>query len=209
MKMPSMTRAAVTAIAQKLAGSSKEADRALPSSKGGETPLAQQMYRTDIATYFTESTDKTQLLYSAENWVRVKLELKTSGPVAIGTSATLTPVLSGKGVLLETDELYEAYLAKGTRLYITSQTVNRVNVTVEPIPWLEQMNADNVNAEAGVRAAVLSVGGQIVQLLSQLAGAMAPGSSAQQPAQQMPSARPLPRGMSIPRLTPLGGTRKF
>lgn len=88
---------------------------------------------------------RVELLYSAERWVRLKLRLQTPGPAAICTQVAFlrvearpvgrafTPVLSGDGVLLQTDEVHELCLAKGTRLYITSRTASRVNITVEPL----------------------------------------------------------------------------
>lgn len=147
-----LTRAAVLRAARALT-TNKEAARALPDSKGGETPKQLQAYRTEIYTYFTRANGETELLYSAENWVRIKLTLETAGPVAVGTSANLSPVLSGRGRLLDTNTEFEAYVPKGTRVSIVSETVNRVSVTVEPVPWLEQLsNQQNAAASAIVDA---------------------------------------------------------
>lgn len=196
----------VSSVANSIAASNKEASRALPDSKGGETAKQLQTYRTEIYSYFTESSTETQLLYSAENWVRIKLALQTAGPVAIGTSATLTPVLSGRGILLDPDVPFEAYLAKGTRFYITSETVNRVNITIEPVPWLEQIDLDSIASQNGVRAAVMAIGSSIVNAISALRGAAKIASSAGKTT--LPPCPPGDRRM-IPRLTGMTPPKKM
>jgi len=97
--------------------------------------------KTDIYTYFTKPTGVTELLYSAEDWVRINLQLETAGPVAVGTRDSVTPVLSGKGVLLPNigDTSFEFILARGNRLWIASESINRVKVVIEPIPFLEKI----------------------------------------------------------------------
>ncbi len=96
--------------------------------------------KTDIYTYFTVPTGITELLYSAESWMRVELVLETAGPVAVSTRDSVTPVLSGKGILLEPDgEPIEFIMPKGNRLFIAAESFNRVKVIIEPIPWLEQI----------------------------------------------------------------------
>lgn len=152
-----------------LAQQSKEIARAIPNAKGGEQPRL-QTYRTEIYSYFTKPTTDAVLLYSAENWVRVKLELKTAGPVAVGTAQQIAPVLSGKGILLGTNESYEANLARGTRLFIISSSINRVSVTIEPVPWLEQIDEDIRRASGATREIVTSamsfLGGLYAKLTS-------------------------------------------
>jgi hypothetical protein len=88
---------------------------------------------TEIYTYFTQ-IGESRLLYSANFWCTIKLTLETAGPVAAGTRENLVPVLSGKGVLLTTDEDEEWVLAKGDRIFITAESVNRVKVIIEPLP---------------------------------------------------------------------------
>lgn len=132
--------------------SSKELARALPDSKGGEESKQLLTYRTEAYSYFVQPGSNA-LLYSAENWVRIKLVLNTAGPVAVGSRAQLNPTLSGKGILLVTGQTYEIALAKGTRIYITSDAIERVSVTIEPIPWLEQIDSDTKGIVAAVKAA--------------------------------------------------------
>lgn len=97
---------------------------------------------TRIQTYFTVANGTSQLLYSAENWVRVEFQLETAGPVAVGTLQDVTPVLSGKGILLPPDgEPVRFVLPKGDRVFIAAESINRVKFIVEPIPWLEEIFA--------------------------------------------------------------------
>jgi hypothetical protein len=95
---------------------------------------------TDIYTYFTRSTGENELLYSAEMWVKMTLVLETAGPVAVGTRESVIPVLSGKGILLDPDGEPAVFsIPKGDRIFISAESINRVQVFIEPIPWLEQI----------------------------------------------------------------------
>lgn len=212
MRLPTLNRGFVANVASKVvqgASPPSEAQRMLPSSKGSETPQQLQTYATEIFSYFTVSSNETQLLYSAENWVRIKLTLQTAGPVAVGTKEQIAPVLSGAGILLDTDMPFEAYLSKGTRFYITSQTINRVNVTIEPIPWLEQLDADTVRVQSSVREMVRSGALAIVNAINTLRGAGAPVGASGRTAAEMPTAVVPGNRKMVPRLTGIPGPRKM
>lgn len=93
--------------------------------------------RIQVSTYFTKALG-TDLLYAGDRiWTRVRLVLLTAGPVAVGQFNDITPVLSGKGLLLVTGQPVSFDIAKGNRLFIAAQSVNRVSVSIEPYPWLE------------------------------------------------------------------------
>jgi hypothetical protein len=111
---------------------------------------------TEASTYFTKGDGETHKLYQADRlWVTVTLTLETAGPVSVGFRSAITPVLSGKGQLLATGVPTKFVVAKGNnQLYIASTSVNRVKVTIEPLPWLEQITA---TARALVDA-ILSLG---------------------------------------------------
>ncbi len=104
--------------------------------------------RTQIYTRFTKANGVTELLYSPENWIRIRLTLETAGPVAVGTSNNLSPVLTGRGILLLVNEEIDFVIAKGDKVYIVADTINRVKVIIEPIPWLQQLTFD-VSTMAG------------------------------------------------------------
>ena len=192
-----------------LASRSKEAARALPDSKGGETPKYLQTYRTEVYSYFTNGSGVSELFYSAENWVRIKLTLETAGPVAVGTAANVAPVLSGKGRLLDTGVEYEVYIAKGTRFYIVSESINRVSVTIEPVPWFEQISGEIVAAAGILSRGIAAAASSIVAALGQLRSGAAPTpSSTGKTATEMPVARPMPRSF-VPRLTSLIPPKKM
>lgn len=98
--------------------------------------------RTQIYTYLTRipADGGTDIIYNGDRlWATVTLTLETSGPVAIGQQQNLLPVLGGQGVQLTTDRDYKVIIAKGSRLYIAANSINRVRVKVEPLPWLEQI----------------------------------------------------------------------
>lgn len=99
--------------------------------------------RALIYTYFTKPPvvgEQTPILYNGDNnWARVTLNMETAGPVAVGNLAELDPVLSGKGILLQTNTPLVFTIAKGSKLYILSTGVNRIKVQIDPVPWLEQI----------------------------------------------------------------------
>lgn len=147
----------------------QDASRVMPLARGGETPTL-QTYRTDISTYFTVPSPTSQMVYTAETWVTVKLTLETAGPVAVGTNAQIAPVLSGKGRLLDTGVEYTFHLARGSSLYIAAEAVNRVSFTVEPIPWAEQIAAEISAVARVVSATVQAIGQTIVGAIGQYVG---------------------------------------
>lgn len=112
-----------------------------PSTVSAEPGLGDN--RTQVDTYFTRGPqvgEQTPLIYTGDRfWARVVLTLETAGPVAVGTSSSLVPVLGGKGALLQTGVPTTFTIAKGTKLYIASTGVNRVQRVIEPLPWLEQI----------------------------------------------------------------------
>ena len=94
--------------------------------------------RTEISTYFTQAGGDF-LLYEADTWIRMNLTLLDAGPVAVGTREQISPVLSGRGGLLSTDMPFVFDVKKGERLFITSNTVNRVRVLIQPVPYGDQV----------------------------------------------------------------------
>ncbi|MBT8453016.1 MAG: hypothetical protein KJO40_13690 [Deltaproteobacteria bacterium] len=175
-----------TRLGKRIAQIPKEVARALPSSKQGETPGALQFASTQLYTYFTQ-IGGTRLIYSADRWVTVRLTLETAGPVDVGTAANIEPVLSGRGRSLVTGVEFTTKLAKGTRLYITSQSINRVLVTIEPIPWLQQISDE-----------IVGVGQGIIAAINALRRPAMPSSSAGTPADEIPC--PPPQRRFLPKL---------
>jgi hypothetical protein len=184
------------------------ARRLLPDSKRGETPKSQQSNRTDIYTHFT-TVGGTNLLYSADSWVKITLELKTAGPVSVGTSAAIAPVLSGKGILLDTDREFTRVLPKGSRIFIAAESVNRVNVSIEPIAWLEQLDRDTVSAGASVANAMKVVGETIIMALRKLGGEATPTSSSGKTIGQLAAPQIPPNRRMVPRLTNVSPPKKM
>lgn len=145
--------AGATKVASRVAG---EIARALPDSKGAEIPKDLQRWRASAYDIFTTTVGQSVNFYSADQWVRMKLVLETAGPVAIGLgNSDILPVLSGKGRLLDVSQEWEVYLPKGARVYYAASSVNRVGVTIEPVPWLEQISMQ-ISAVAGAVSSVLS-----------------------------------------------------
>jgi hypothetical protein len=99
--------------------------------------------RTQADTYFTSGPivgEPPQLIYTGDRfWAKVTLTLETAGPVAVGTTTKVQPVLGGGGRLLVTNEQISFTIAKGTRLYVAATGVNRIGRVIEPLPWLEQI----------------------------------------------------------------------
>lgn len=110
-------------------------------SPGPASVSGHSEHRTQVSTYFTKipvDGAEPEILYNGDRmWANVTMTLETAGPVAVGQSQQLSPVLSGKGILLETDVPLTLTIAKGTRLYIRSTSINRVKLIIEPFAWLE------------------------------------------------------------------------
>lgn len=105
------------------------------------TTTGASQIRLSAYTYFTKiptNGQNPQILYNGDQmWARLTLELETAGPVAVGQSSDLFPVLSGKGLLLETGNPISLDVAKGNVIYVAASGVNRIKVKLEPYPWLE------------------------------------------------------------------------
>lgn len=86
-------------------------------------------------TVLVDST-KTKLLLSVQQWTKVTLRLESAGPVAFGNQEDLFPLASGKGRLLSKDTDVIVTMVPQSRLYIASDSFQRVAVQVEPYPWL-------------------------------------------------------------------------
>lgn len=95
--------------------------------------------RASATTYFTKVGPAVELYSGDRRWARVTVTLETAGPVAVGFVTNLTPVTSGKGVLLDTDVPMVFDIAKGNKLYIAATAVNRVKLQIQPYPWMEQI----------------------------------------------------------------------
>lgn len=116
-------------------------DRAMAQSPQPADTTGGAEHRSFVDTYFTKVPvvgEATDIIYNGDRmWAKVTLTLETAGPVCVGNLSSITPVLSGKGQLLETDVPTIFFIGKGTRLYIAAAGINRVKRIVEPVPWLE------------------------------------------------------------------------
>jgi hypothetical protein len=112
-------------------------DRFQPPSE----PYAIQAPLINLKTYFTVADGQTHLLYTAQSWVKARLMLENAGPVAIGHDQEITPVLSGRGLLLPTLEWVEFNMTKGSRIFIAAEAINRVKLQIAPVPLAEQLGS--------------------------------------------------------------------
>lgn len=174
---------AVRKVAQQIAQG--ELGRSVAEPQAGTPQDDQSSSHTDIYSYFTP-IGGSNLIYSSEGWVKVKLTLETAGPVAVSTRQDITPALSGKGRLLPAGDEIDFFLGKGDRLYVTATAVNRVSVTVEPVPWLQ--------------AIAIAIGNGNT-LLGRILGALNIGTGTQPPQQASPAPTSAPM-LRTPRRIP-------
>jgi hypothetical protein len=115
---------------------------------GPQAPSVERKYdpvknaaQTYLYTFFTKATGITELIYSnnEREWVKLSLTLQTVGPVDVGTSQNIEPVNSGKGQGLQSGIPTVIVLPPSQRLFIISNTVDRVSFSIEPLPWLWQI----------------------------------------------------------------------
>lgn len=98
--------------------------------------------QTELFTFFTQAGGRTQVLYSVQNeWKQITVELETAGPVVIGNQEVLHPLASGRGVQLPQGERVPFFVPPLQKIYIASDTTNRIKVIVNAIPWLAEILA--------------------------------------------------------------------
>jgi hypothetical protein len=122
-------------------GPNVSTNRTIGSVQAPSATIAGAELTTEISTYFAKPPTDGQLpvIYNGDRqYAQVILTLETAGPVAVSTKQQILPVLSGKGELLETGVPISFFLAKGNRLWVAATAINRIKVTIQPIPWLEQ-----------------------------------------------------------------------
>lgn len=124
---------------------------------------------SETGTIFTFANGQEQQLYTGDrSWAQVTVMLESAGPVAVAFKQNFTPVLSGKGSLLITNIPRTFICAKGSRIWIAATSINRVQVTVEPLPWLEQLvglQLESNAVEGSVVAALRALPAQIAAAL--------------------------------------------
>jgi hypothetical protein len=122
-------------------GPNLSTDRTQGSVQAPSATVAGAELATEIYTFFARPSVDGQLavLYNGDRqYAQVILTLETAGPVAVSTKQQILPVPSGKGQGLETGVPLAFTLSKGNRLWVATTSLNRVKVTVQPLPWLEQ-----------------------------------------------------------------------
>jgi hypothetical protein len=112
---------------------------AIPSIPAPRADQVAGNYVTTLSTYFTKPGQVTPLYTADKAWARVILTLETAGPVEVSTTSSFKPFLSGKAQTLQTGVPLTFDCAKGSKLFIGAGTVERIKVTVQPLPWLEQI----------------------------------------------------------------------
>lgn len=124
----------------RLIGHTRQHSIPLSDTPDGQKPGPQTEIQANtlIYTLFTKAGE-TRLVYSATTWVKIRLMLETAGPVAVGTRQQIGPTLSGKGILLPVNQEIDFVLAKGDRLFMVAEAINRVKFICEMIPWQEQI----------------------------------------------------------------------
>lgn len=103
--------------------------------------------QSETYTLFTKNTSVSSASGTKEvfpgieaRWTLARITLQTAGGnVVIGFRQDLNPPGSGKGRQLVVGELVEIYVPPGQRLYYASDSVQRVAVSIEPVPWLQQI----------------------------------------------------------------------
>lgn len=118
-------------------------------------PLAATNQPTEIFPFFTKADGVIRQLYTGDRtFAQVTLVLETAGPVTVSNKQV------GNGALLQTGVPYSRTFAKGTILYISATSINRISVSIEPVPWLEQVLGAQ-NLENSINAEILN---QLIKL---------------------------------------------
>lgn len=118
--------------AKMAAGANLVADK--PAKPGNQVPS-----RTEAYTRLTRANGESELVKQMKSWTVCRVTLITAGPVDIGTRFNISPPQSGKGIELVPGQEIELKLSPGDRLYMVSNTVNRVSFTFEPVPYQDEI----------------------------------------------------------------------
>lgn len=145
-KLPAWANAKRGAPSASKLGVNISTDRNVAASATPSVNVGEGENNTFVDTYFTRVPvlgEQTDIIYNGDRlWAKITLTLETAGPVVVGQAATLTPVLSGKGALLQTGVPSVFTIAKGTKLYVASTSINRVRRVIEPATaWGENITA--------------------------------------------------------------------
>lgn len=186
-----MSRSISRAIIDEMNAPNKEAARALPDNRGGETPKQLQNDRTVISSSIVPA-GQAQLLFTSQNWVIVTVTLRSPTQAVIATNDAILPVSSFFGRPLIQDEPFKVTVPRATTIYVASEATSRFDLIVEPIPWFQQISAE-------IRAVTSAVIGAAASLREAIALA-AQGRSISPPAPPSPPIKP--RSTLAP-LTPL------
>lgn len=118
---------------------SQTLDIAVPAIAPPQPNQVAGSYNVALNTFFTKA-NAISILYTADQaWVQLVLTLETAGPVEISSSPNFKPFLSGKAQALATNVPLLFSVPKGNKVYIGAPAVERVKVTIQPLPWLEQI----------------------------------------------------------------------
>lgn len=157
-------RAVAGAARQALSPNSQTASRVAPSF---QKPVSQQQngnFQTEATTFTTVAGKISEVFSAVQAWSRVTFTLETAGPVEVSASQTWK-LGAGQGQTLITNQPVPFNIAKGNKLYIQSGAVNRVRVTIEPIPWLEQITGSVMAGTAAIATAVGQIPAALVAAL--------------------------------------------
>ena len=125
-------------LGRAIPGVAKAQAQRAAAAKEGPSQVPEAEGRTSISTYFTKPGGDF-VLYEADSWAWVNVMLLDAGPVDVGTRDKISPVNSGKGGALVTNQNFRFPVRKGERVYITANAINRVRLTIEPVPFGEQV----------------------------------------------------------------------
>jgi hypothetical protein len=120
--------------------------------------MGQLTQTSETYTLFTKDTtlskaSGTATLYPGidSRWTLLRIELITAGgQVAIGFKQDINPPQAGKGRLLTAGRQIELYVPPNQRVYYSADSVQRLAVSMEPLPWLQQIFASVATLVAGV-----------------------------------------------------------
>jgi len=123
-------------------GPNTSTNRTVGSVQGPSPTMAGAELTTEVSTFFARPGADSQpvVIYNGDRQsARVILTLETAGPVIVGTKQQLYPITAGKGERLETNVPFAFSISKGNRLWVATTAISRIKVTIEPIPWAEQI----------------------------------------------------------------------
>lgn len=145
-------------------------DRTVAQVRAPADTTGQAENKIEISTILTSAGPSVVLYNGDRMWAKLTVTLETAGPVVVGQQSGIVPVLSGKGQLLQSGVPTILNVAKGNRIYIAANGVNRVKLVIEAYPFLETITGLLGALASALRAPISAAASAAASAIARVTG---------------------------------------